>query len=140
MNQPAPLPANEAARLHLLRELFVLDGAPEPAFDHLVKLASEVCGVPIGLMRLIDSERQWFKANFGLEGVSETPRNVALCAHAILDDALFEVLDATDDAHFPDNPLVTGDPDIRFTLAHRWCCRVANASERSASLIANPAS
>ncbi len=97
-----------------LRDLLVLDSAPEPMFDSIVKLASDVCGVPIALVSLVDMERQWFKANVGLPGVNETPRDVAFCSHAIQDDALFEVPDARLDARFSANPLVTGDPDIRF--------------------------
>jgi signal transduction histidine kinase/CheY-like chemotaxis protein len=112
--QSAPLPANESARLAALQQLDVLDSAPEAEFEALVKVASLVCGVPISLISLIDSERQWFKANVGLPGVYQTPRDLAFCAHAILDDQLFEVPDATQDPRFFDNPLVTLPPDIRF--------------------------
>ncbi|MCB2030668.1 MAG: PAS domain S-box protein, partial [Rhodoferax sp.] len=104
----------EEERIARLRELMVLDSAPEPVFDSIVTLASEVCGAPIALVSLVDTERQWFKANVGLPGVNETPRDVAFCSHAIGQDALFEVSDATRDARFRDNPLVTGQPDIRF--------------------------
>ncbi|MFY9511329.1 MAG: PAS domain-containing protein [Rubrivivax sp.] len=112
--QPAPRPDNEARRLQRLRELLVLDTAPEPVFDNVARMASEICGVPIALISLIDAERQWFKANVGLPGVNETARDVAFCAHAIHDDALFEVPDALQDRRFADNPLVAGAPDIRF--------------------------
>ena len=112
--QPAKLPATERERLAALHALDVLDSGPEEEFDALIKVASLVCGVPISLISLIDSERQWFKASIGLQGVSETPRDIAFCAHAILDDKLFEVPDATLDARFADNPLVTDAPDIRF--------------------------
>lgn len=105
---------SEVQRLKQLRELFILDSAPEAVFDDIARLASEVCGVPIALMSLVDTERQWFKANVGLPGVNETPRDVAFCAHAIGSDALFEVQDATLDPRFSRNPLVTGAPDIRF--------------------------
>ncbi len=104
----------ESRRITQLRDLLVLDSEPEPVFDSIVQLASDVCGVPIALVSLVDAERQWFKANVGLPGVNETPRDVAFCAHAIGDDALFEVPDATRDARFVANPLVTGNPDIRF--------------------------
>lgn len=112
--QSAPLPDNEPQRLAALRALDVLDTGPEAEFDALVRTASLVCGVPISLISLIDAERQWFKANIGLPGALETPRDVAFCAHAILGDALFEVPDASADARFADNPLVSGNPDIRF--------------------------
>lgn len=82
MLAPPPLPADEAGRLNALRELVVLDSAPEAVFDSITQLASQVCGVPVALLSLIDAERQWFKANVGLPGVNETPRDVAFCAHA----------------------------------------------------------
>ncbi len=104
----------EAARLARLRELVVLDSAPEPLFDSIARMASEVCGAPIALLSLVDDQRQWFKANVGLPGVNETPRDIAFCAHAIHSDDLFEVPDATLDARFADNPLVTGPTHIRF--------------------------
>ena len=91
----ATLPADEADRLARLRELVVLASAPEPVFDSIARLASEVCGVPIALPSLVDGERQWSKANVGLAGVNETPRDVAFCAHAIQRDVAFEVPDAT---------------------------------------------
>lgn len=112
--QSAPLPANEPARLAALHQLDVLDSASEAEFDALVKVASLVCGVPISLISLIDTDRQWFKANVGLPGVYETPRSLAFCAHAILNDELFEVPDALADVRFYDNPLVASPPDIRF--------------------------
>ena len=105
---------SEESRLRSLRDLVVLDTHPEPLFDAIARLASEVCGTPIALMSLIDEQRQWFKANVGLPGVNETPRDVAFCAHAIKGGALFEVPDATTDERFSANPLVLGSPDIRF--------------------------
>ena len=110
----ARIPDDEAARLRSLRELDILDSAPEAEFDALVKVASVVCGVPISLISLIDADRQWFKANLGLPGVIETPRELAFCAHAILEDGIFEVSDASIDPRFADNALVTQDPSIRF--------------------------
>lgn len=114
MTVPAPLPASEATRMARLREMMVLDSAPEPLFDSLARMASETCGAPIALLSLVDTERQWFKANVGLPGATETPRDMAFCAHAILQDALMEVPDAQCDPRFAANPLVTSAPDIRF--------------------------
>lgn len=110
----APLPPAEAQRLAALRALAVLDTPPEAEFDALVQVASIICGTPVSLISLVDTERQWFKANLGLEGVPETPRDVAFCAHAILQDDLFVVPDAALDARFFGNPLVTAESGIRF--------------------------
>ncbi|MBB3228595.1 diguanylate cyclase (GGDEF)-like protein/PAS domain S-box-containing protein [Luteibacter sp. Sphag1AF] len=110
----APVSPHESARLSRLRELKVLDTAPEPIFDALVRAASLVVGTPIALVSLIDADRQWFKANHGLKGAVETPLEAAFCTYAILGDAVFEVPDATADPRFANNPLVTGAPDIRF--------------------------
>ena len=114
MSHSAPLAPDEPARLSALRELLVLDSGPEPVFDSIARMAAKICGTPIALMSLIDDERQWFKANVGLHGVTETPRSMAFCAHAIGGDAVFVVPDATRDSRFADNPLVSGGPDIRF--------------------------
>lgn len=111
---PVPLLTNERARLASLADLGVLDSAAEPEFDALVKAAALICGTPISLVSLVDRNRQWFKANIGLPGVTETPRDVAFCAHAINGDRLFEIPDATVDLRFADNPLVTAGPGIRF--------------------------
>lgn len=110
----APMPLDEPERLRALERLGVLDSAPEREFDVLVAIAALVCGVPISLVSLIDHDRQWFKANVGLPGVAETPRDVAFCAHAILEDGIFEVPDTLADPRFADNPLVAIAPDIRF--------------------------
>ena len=105
----------ETDRLARLRELVILDSAPEPLFDRLARMASQVCGAPIALISLVDEERQWFKANVGLPGIGETPREVSFCAHAIAESAdVFEVCDAAVDERFARNPLVTGAPRIRF--------------------------
>jgi diguanylate cyclase (GGDEF)-like protein/PAS domain S-box-containing protein len=109
-----PIPPDEATRLARLQELLVLDSAPEALFDQIAQIASQVCQVPIALVSLVDADRQWFKANVGLEGTRQTPRDLAFCAHAIGSDSLFEVPDATTDPRFASNPLVTGAPKIRF--------------------------
>ena len=110
----APLPLDEPERLRALARLNVLDSAPERMFDALVATAALICDVPIALVSLVDQDRQWFKANTGLPGVTETPRDVAFCAHAILDNGILEVPDARADLRFADNPLVAAAPGIRF--------------------------
>ena len=112
--QSASRPLNEPQRLEALQALEVLDTGPEAEFDALVNAAAAVCDVPISLVSLIDTDRQWFKANHGLAGATQTSREVAFCAHAILQDDVFEVPDASLDHRFADNPLVAGAPDIRF--------------------------
>ncbi len=113
-NAPPEAFQDEAQRLAALLALQILDSPPEVEFDALVRAASLACGVPISLISLVDAERQWFKANTGLPGIAETARDLAFCAHAVLEDALLEVADATQDPRFAHNPLVTGQPDIRF--------------------------
>ncbi len=109
----APLPADEDARIEELRDYRVLDSDAETEYDDLVNLASKICGTPIALVSLVDTQRQYFKAKVGLDA-TETPRDVAFCAHAILKPELMVVPDATSDARFADNPLVRSDPRIRF--------------------------
>lgn len=109
----APLPSNEVARLEALRQYNVLDTEPEAAFDDLTRLAARICQVPIALVSLVDAERQWFKSRVGL-AATETCRDVAFCAHVILQDKLFLVPDATKDERFANNPLVASNPNIRF--------------------------
>jgi PAS domain S-box-containing protein len=111
--QAARVPADEAARLAALRRYHILDTAGEQVFDDLALLASTICATPIGVISLVDEERQWFKARVGLNA-SETTRDVAFCAHTILHSDVFIVPDATHDPRFAGNPLVTGDPRVRF--------------------------
>lgn len=108
----APLPADEALRLDALHSTALLDSAPEPAFDRITRLVARALDVPIALISLVDEQRQWFKSRVGVEA-SQTPREQAFCAHAILETEPLVVPDATADARFADNPLVTGTPDIR---------------------------
>lgn len=103
----------EDARLGSLEALEVLDTPPEERFDRITRLAQVSLDMPIALLSLVDRERQWFKSVQGL-GLSETSREVSFCAHAIAADDTFVVVDAHDDHRFADNPLVLGDPSIRF--------------------------
>ncbi len=107
------LPDDEDQRIAALQALKILDTDPEERFDRITRLASRFFNVPIALVSLIDVDRQWFKSNYGL-GVSETSRDISFCGHAILNTEILVVEDAAKDERFGDNPLVTGDPDIRF--------------------------
>jgi PAS domain S-box-containing protein len=109
----APLPANEAERMVTLRSFAILDTAPEAQYDELTALAADICQTPIALISLVDEGRQWFKSRFGLTD-AETHRDVAFCAYTILQSDLLVVPDASVDARFADNPLVTSPPRIRF--------------------------
>jgi two-component system cell cycle sensor histidine kinase/response regulator CckA len=110
----APRPPDEDQRLATLKSYDILDTLPEEAFDDLVLLASQICGTPMAQVSLVDGDRQWFKAKIGVEA-SETPRDVAFCAHTILDAGnVMEVPDAQADPRFSESPLVTAGPQIRF--------------------------
>lgn len=109
----AATPADEAERLHALRDLEILDTPREERFDRVSRLAKRLFGVPIVAVTLVDTERQWFKSVVGMD-VSETPRDISFCGHAIHSDQVYLVPDAQADPRFSDNPLVRGDPHIRF--------------------------
>jgi len=111
--QVAPIPDNEAERLAALHALLILDTPPEQRFDKITRFASTEFDVPIVLISLIDAGRQWFKSRVGLESC-ETGRDVSMCSHAILQPDIMVVHDTLLDARFADNPLVTGEPGIRF--------------------------
>ena len=106
-------PHNELERLQALRSLDVLDTGLDPALQSIVEMAGDIAGTPISLISLVDSDRQWFKANMGLDA-AETPRDVSFCTHSILQDGIFEIENATEDSRFRHNPLVTGGPGIQF--------------------------
>jgi len=109
----APTPANEANRVAALRALNILDTPPEERFDRLTRMASRLFQVPVVLVSLVDAERQWFKSCFGLDE-TETSRDVSFCAHAIASNDMLVVGNALEDSRFAGNPLVTGEPGIRF--------------------------
>ncbi len=109
----APLHPSEASRLESLRRYELLDSELDARFQLLAEQATAVCGVPVGLISLVDEHRQWFKARVGID-VMETPRELAFCAHAILQEGVFEVPDARVDPRFHDNPLVAGPNGLVF--------------------------
>lgn len=104
---------NEATRLAALRSYDILDSAAEAEFDEIVRVVSDVCGMPVSLISLVETDRQWFKAKTGIE-ISETPFNLSVCAHGILQPDLLEIEDMTKDVRTIDNPLVKGEPHARF--------------------------
>ena len=111
----APIPPDERVRLQQLHEYGILDTPEEEGFNEIVQLASRICQVPVSLISLIDAERQWFKARIGIpEDMDHTPRDISFCGHAMLNGEIFVVPDAMKDERFHDNPLVKGQPNIRF--------------------------
>ncbi|MEV6852068.1 GAF domain-containing sensor histidine kinase [Actinoplanes sp. NPDC051411] len=109
----APVPADEPARLAALHDTQVLDTPPEDDFDDIALLAAEICHTPMGMVSLVDRDRQWFKAKVGLD-IREAPRELSFCAYAITGAEMLEVRDARDDDRFSDNPYVTADHGLRF--------------------------
>lgn len=103
----------EINRIQSSHDLNILDTPPEERFDRITKIAQIMFDVPIALVSLVDSDRQWFKSCAGLS-VTETPRSMSFCSHAILNEDVMTVSDATQDERFANNPLVTGNPNIRF--------------------------
>lgn len=111
---PAALPPNESRRLGELKNFDILDTVAEATYDAITYLAAQICDVPIALISIVDNDRQWFKSRVGLEA-TETHRDQAFCAYAIHNPSeIMVVKDASDDDRFSSNPLVTGDPSIRF--------------------------
>jgi len=104
----------------VLRALALLDTEKEERFDRLTRVATRMFNVPIALVTLVDSERQWFKSSVGIE-IKETSRDISFCGHAILGDDILVINDATKDDRFVDNPFVKGDPNIRFYAGRPIC-------------------
>jgi diguanylate cyclase (GGDEF)-like protein len=126
MIKPA-IPPNEPFRLSTLRSLNLLDTPPEERFDRLTRMAKRMFGVPIALVSLVDENRQWFKSAQGL-AVTETPRDISFCGHAILSDLpVLLVPDALQDERFFDNPLVVNAPHVRFYAG--WSLKAPNGSK-----------
>ena len=107
------LPACERERIVAIQQYHILDTEEEKDFNDIVELAAQLCNTPIALVTLVDENRQWFKARTGLS-IKETHRNLSFCAHAIHQNDIMIVRDALTDDRFFDNPLVVGDPFIRF--------------------------
>ena len=110
---PAPFPPTEHSRLQALHDLRVLDAPTDTGYDDIIGLAAELCGTPMAAITLIDSDRQWFRAQIG-STFSHQPRALAFCSHTILDDRVMVVADAIADDRFHDNEFVVGAPNIRF--------------------------
>jgi len=107
------LPDNESSRQAALDQLKILDTPPEARFDRLTRMAAKILDVPIAMISLVDRDRQWFKSCVGVD-LSETPRSISFCSHAIVNKQPLVVNDTWEDERFRDNPLVTGDPGVRF--------------------------
>ena len=110
---PPAIPPDEEQRLEALKAYEILDTLPESVYDDLTALAAHICQTPIALVSLVDRDRQWFKSRLGLDA-SETPRDISFCGHVVADRETLIVPDAQRDERFADNPLVTGEPGIRF--------------------------
>ncbi len=108
-----PVPAHEAERLAALRATGILDTPPEERFDRYTRLIRRILNTPIALVSLVDRERQWFKSRMGLDA-EQTRRDISFCGHAIVQGDVLVVEDARADHRFQDNPLVNGDPNVRF--------------------------
>jgi GAF domain-containing protein len=113
MSREFPRSDNDDERVAFLDQLALLDTAPDENLDRITELCRDIFGVPVAVVTLVADERQWFKSVQGLD-VCETSRDVAFCNYTILEDAVFEVVDAAIDVRFADNPLVVGEPGIRY--------------------------
>jgi diguanylate cyclase (GGDEF)-like protein len=111
--QAAPIPRHDRDRVASLRRLGLLDTGPEERFDRTTRTAQRLFGVVTALVSRVDADRQWFKSRQGM-AATETARDISFCGHAICGREVLEVDDARDDPRFFDNPLVTGEPNVRF--------------------------
>ena len=120
----ASIPNNEVSRLQALHSLNILDTPLDARYDSITKFAAGLLEVPICLITFIDTDRQWFKSTYGLDG-KECPRDISFCAHAIYEinsnnptERIFEILDTTADKRFIDNPFVIDQPNIRSYISY----------------------
>src|SRR5687768_13172354 len=113
VSQEFPIPADEKARIEILKSCHILDTQPDEDYDAITRLAAYICQVPVAFVSFIDTNRQWFKSKVGFE-IEQTPRKYAFCRYTILEDQVMEVPDSLQDIRFADNPMVTGKPYIRF--------------------------
>jgi GAF domain-containing protein len=111
--QQAPIPKNEKERMEAVHRLAILDTKPEERFDVLTKEAVEKLKIPIAMVSILDSDREWFKSCVGFNQ-KQCDRNISFCGHALLASDIFVVGDTLKDPRFSDNPMVTGSPFIRF--------------------------
>ncbi|MBB1485373.1 EAL domain-containing protein [Oceanospirillum sediminis] len=122
---PPETPKRESYRLQVLRSLNILDTHKEEAFDRITRIAQRAFDVPVVLVSLVDSDRQWFKSKVGLDA-TQTSREISFCGHAIMSEETFLVEDALNDHRFSSNPLVTGEPGIRFYAGQPLSVRGGN--------------
>jgi GAF domain-containing protein len=111
---PAVLPPNEEERLRALDQLAILDSAREVDYDEIAEPAAQICEAPMARVSLVAADRQWWKASLGMGKLTQTGRDVSFCAHTILQDQVRVIPETIEDPRFADNPLVTGDPHVRF--------------------------
>lgn len=111
--QKAPIPINDEARVCAVEGLHLLDTASEERFDRLTREAIKRFSVPISTITLVDKDREWFKSVQGLQN-REGPRNISFCGHALMSEVIMIISDTLLDPRFADNPMVIGEPKIRF--------------------------
>lgn len=111
--QKAPIPINDEARVCAVEGLHILDTASEERFDCLTREAIKIFSVPISTITLVDKDREWFKSMQGLQ-TREGPRDISFCGHALMSQVILIIEDTLADPRFADNPMVLGEPKIRF--------------------------